>query len=195
VTTWAGVDVGGRRKGFDLALVSDSRLEAGPARVTAVEDVAAWLAERSPRVIAVDSPRAAAPTGKQSRECERDLVKAGVCGIRYTPDQPTMQAHRTGYYDWILNGLDLYDALEDSGSTGWRVIECFPTATWTRLGGKRGTRRRARWTRDLLPVLMLDGLPPVMNQDGRDAIVAGLTARLYDEGATESFGEIVVPSS
>jgi hypothetical protein len=32
-----------------------------------------------------------------------------------------------------------------------------------------------------------------MSQDARDAIGAAVTARLYDEGRTESFGDIVIP--
>jgi hypothetical protein len=36
-------------------------------------------------------------------------------------------------------------------------------------------------------------LPPRTNQDSRDAIAAAWTARAYESGRCESFGEIVVP--
>jgi predicted nuclease with RNAse H fold len=77
--------------------------------------------------------------------------------------------------------------------TGWEVIECFPTATWTRLGGARGARSRARWSDAVLRAAGLRGLPARMSQDARDAIGAALTARLHDHGEAERFEEILVP--
>ena len=43
--------------------------------------------------------------------------------------------------------------------------------------------------------LGLAGVPPRLSQDGRDAIAAAVTARLYDAGATDAFGDIVVPAT
>jgi predicted nuclease with RNAse H fold len=205
--TFAGVDVGGRRKGFDVALIDVDwglhrdmygELPNGrAARLIAVrrfadaEQAAAWLAERAPRLVAVDSPRHAAPPGARSRLDERELA-ARICGIRYTPDGRTLEApHKSGYYEWINNGLGLYAALEKAGLP---LIECFPTATWTRLHGPRGTRSRREWSREALSTVGIDGLPPRLSQDARDAIGAALTARLHAEGRTESCGEIVVPA-
>ena len=120
-------------------------------------------------------------------------MKARVCGIRYTPNERALSANNT-YYAWIANGFDLYSALSAARrSARWRVIECFPTATWSRLGGPKGKRSRARWSREVLDGLGLHGLPGSMNQDARDAIGAAVSARLYDENATERFGEIIVP--
>jgi predicted nuclease with RNAse H fold len=118
-------------------------------------------------------------------------VRAAVCGIRYTPNARELRRNAS-YYAWIANGLELYAALARA-SPRWELIECFPTATWSRLGGRRGRRSRARWSGQVLHGLGLRGLPPRMNQDARDAIGAAVTARLYDAGATECFGEIVVP--
>lgn len=121
-------------------------------------------------------------------------MRAGVCGIRYTPNQGALDANQS-YYAWISNGFRLYAALDTAASgAGWEVIECFPTATWSRLGGAKGrSRSRAQWSREVLEGLGLVGLPPRMNQDSRDAIGAALTARLYDGGQTDAFGDIVVP--
>jgi hypothetical protein len=94
------------------------------------------------------------------------------------------------YYEWIENGLRLYETL----ATGrWTVIECFPTASWTRWAGARGSRRRSTWTQDALGVLAVADLPRRLGQDGRDAIAAAATARAYERNETEFFGEIVVP--
>ncbi len=189
---WAGVDVGAE-KGFDVAVIDEDGLVAGPARLTGIPGVVRWLREQRPSVVAVDSPRSAAPDGELSRRDERDLVKARVCGIRYTPNERALSANNT-YYAWIANGFDLYAALSSARrSARWSVIECFPTATWSRLGGPKGKRSRARWSREVLDGLGLHGLPSSMNQDARDAIGAAVSARLYDENATERFGEIIVP--
>lgn len=189
---WAGVDVGAR-KGFDVAVIDARGLVARPARFTEIAALIGWLREERPRVVAVDSPRSPAPDGDLSRQGERDLVRARVCGVRYTPNAAALVANE-GYYAWIRNGFDLYAALDEAtGSAGWATIECFPTAAWSRLGSPRGKRTRARWSREVLDGLGLKDLPQRMNQDARDAIGAAITARLFDEGGTEPFGDIVVP--
>jgi predicted nuclease with RNAse H fold len=182
---WAGVDVGGRRKGFHVALLDERGLVAQPGQMRAAEDVADLLAPRKPCVVAVDSPRSAAPDGCRSRDCERALARA-VCGIRYTPERALLDGNR--YYAWILNGLELYEALS---AVGLKAVECFPTASFTRWVGSRGPQTRAAWSFAALSVLGLEAVPA--GQDGRDAVAAALTARAYDVGAFESFGEIVVP--
>ena len=179
---WAGVDVGAHRKGFHVAVVDADRLVAGPAQLPTPQHVTAWLREHHPRGVAVDSPRRPAPNGERSRADERALAGA-VCGIRYTPDARALQGNP--YYDWIHHGLELYAAL---AAAGWEAVECFPTATWTRLGGPRGSRSRA-----VLESAGLERVPTTMNQDGRDAIGAALTARLHAQGRADRFGEIVVP--
>ena len=186
---WAGVDVGGRRKGFHVAVVDErgvlTRLERAPTPAA----VARLLSESAPRLVAVDSPRVPAPDGLRSRECERALVRAGVCGIRYTPDRAGLASNR-GYYEWIGHGLELYAELERAGL---ETIECFPTASWSRWAGPRGRDRRARWTARALEALALEGVPRRLNQDERDAIAAAVTARAHDASECEAFGEIVVP--
>ncbi len=185
--TWAGVDVGGRRKGFHLALVDEQRLLAGPVRAAAVEEAVRLIAAWAPRLVAVDGPCAPAPDGFLSRAEERALARA-VCGIRYTPDRARLAAGR--YYEWVRNGLALYDAL---AAAGIATVECFPTASFTRFAGGRGRRTRAAWTRAALAASGLAGLPRRMSQDGRDAVAAALTARSYDLGRAERVGAIVVP--
>jgi hypothetical protein len=122
----------------------------------------------------------------------RLAVPRRVCGIRYTPDERALRSHAGGYYDWILNGLELYAALGAHDA----VVECFPTATWTRLAGPRGGRTRAGWSSDALAGLGLAGVPAGLGQDARDAIGAAVTARLADDGLCELVGgEIAVPVS
>jgi predicted nuclease with RNAse H fold len=181
-----GVDVGGRRKAFDVVVVEDRRL-IGWRRRQSVGEVVAWAAAAAPSVIAIDSPRSCAPPGSTHRMGERELRHA-VCGIRWTP--PSGELEGNPYYGWIVEGLRLYDALRDHPA---RVIECFPTAAWTRWHGPRNGRRRSVWTREALAATSLRGVPRRTNQDLRDAIAAALTARDYEQGRFDLFGEIVVP--
>jgi predicted nuclease with RNAse H fold len=187
VAVWAGVDVGGRRKGFHLALIDEQRVRAGPVRKATVAEAVRWLRWRAPDLVAVDSPIEPAPDGMRSRPEERLLARS-VCHIRYTP--PRSALSRSRYYEWILRGLALYAALDEAGLT---AIECFPTASFTRWAGPRGTATRAAWTRAALSSLGLAGVPAALSQDGRDAIAAALTARALDQGRAERLGRIVVP--
>jgi predicted nuclease with RNAse H fold len=98
--------------------------------------------------------------------------------------------HGSEYYAWVAQGLALFEALAGGAA---EVIEVFPTASWTRWLGKRGSRSRIAWTRDGLSALDLASLPSRTNQDQRDAIAAAVTARLHARGLTEAYGEIVVP--
>jgi predicted nuclease with RNAse H fold len=184
---WAGVDVGGARKGFDAAVV-DARSLVARTRLREPAGVVSWLRPFSPRVVAVDSPRACAPPGTASRPEERELA-ARICGIRYTPARELVADEANAYYEWIRRGLALYEALPDE----WTVVECFPTATWTQLHGPRAGRSRARWSAEALRRAGLEGLPPRMGQDLRDAVGAALTARFHDRGETDRLGDIVVP--
>lgn len=83
-----------------------------------------------------------------------------MCGIRWTP--PADRLDGNPYYEWIVEGLRLYDALT---AAPVELIECFPTALWTRWHGARAGRSRAAWTREALAALDLDGLPARTNQD------------------------------
>jgi predicted nuclease with RNAse H fold len=179
--TWLGVDVGGPRKGFDAALIDDSSVLRLAGRLDR-GGVVALVESARPRVVGIDSPRACAPPGETSRDCERALARA-VCGIRWTPDRARVAA--SAYYGWVVHGLALHAAID--------AIEVFPTASWTRWLGPRGKRARADWTRAGLPALGLAGIPPRTNQDQRDALAAAVTARAHSRGETEAFGAIYVP--
>jgi predicted nuclease with RNAse H fold len=185
---WVGVDVGGERKCFDVAVIDSSHLLVLRGRLTCAE-VVGIVQDVNPLVVGIDSPRSCAAPGATSRQCEREIAKA-VCGIRWTPDAPTVES--SDYYAWVVHGLRLYAALEPVDT---EVIEVFPTASWTRWLGRKGSRRRSAWTRGGLPALGLSGLPSRTNQDQRDAIAAAMTARQHSDAMTERFGEIVVPAA
>jgi predicted nuclease with RNAse H fold len=194
VSVWAGVDVGAQRKGFHVAAVDAQRVVYGPVNVVSVTAATELLVSLSPVVVGIDSPRCPAPAGSRSRACERSLAGA-VCGIRYTPDADALVSGGS-YYAWIRNGLALYAALASvDADFASRVVEVFPTASWTRLHGPRGAEPRGEWSSAALESLGLLDLPTRrLSQDDRDAIAAAWTARLCSvPDAIEWFGEIAVP--
>ena len=187
MAVWVGVDVGAKRKGFDVAVIDDRRVLALQGHLTCRQVVDIVMANR-PAVVAIDSPRSCAPDGHTARDSELRLAKS-ICGIRWTPDAEHVQA--SAYYAWILEGRALFDAL---AARGVEVIEVFPTASWTRWHGKRGPRTRAAWTRPGLAALGLDCVPARTNQDQRDALAAAMTAHQHSLARTETMGDIVVPA-
>lgn len=187
LTRWLGVDVGGKRKGFDVALIDERRLVMLAARLDCA-DVLMLVRRERPALVAIDSSRSCAAPGETTRDGERELARR-ICGIRWTPDPE--HVHGSDYYTWIVEGLALFGALAVEGVA---AIEVFPTASWTRWLGARATRSRSDWSREGLVTLGLEGLPARTNQDARDAIAAAVTARLHTQGMTESIGEIVVPA-
>ena len=182
-----GVDVGGRRKGFDVAVLDDREVAALIGHLDR-EAVVELVCMHQPALVAVDSPRSCAPEGQSTRECEREL-STSICGIRWTPDKK--RVHANPYFAWIVEGLALYAAL---AAADVPVIEVFPTASWTRWHGPRGPLTRAAWTRDGLKRLRLTGVPERTSQDQRDAIAAKMTAQQHTRGLTQEIGEIVVPA-
>jgi predicted nuclease with RNAse H fold len=191
---WAGVDVGGRVKGFHAAAVDETGIVAGPQRISTTDGAVDWLRDLSPQVVALDSPKSCAPPGEKSRKGERSLMRE-VCGIRWTPEEGRLEGNP--YYEWIVCGRELYMALERvAPQAKWHVIEVFPTASFTVWAKGRGRRTRAAWTRNAIADLAVPGLPARrLSQDDRDAIAAALTARLHSQRKTREFGEIVVPTA
>jgi predicted nuclease with RNAse H fold len=188
MAVWAGVDVGGKRKGFDVAVIDERRVVALQRRLTCQQVVDLVLKHR-PAVVAIDSPRACAPDGQNKRQCELQLAKS-ICGIRWTPD--ARHVHASAYYAWIVEGQALFGALAACGA---EVIEVFPTASWTRWHGTRGSQTRAAWTRQGLASLGLARMPKRTNQDQRDALAAAVTARQHTLAMTETIGDMVVPAA
>ena len=189
-SAYGGIDVGAERKGLHVAIVDATgalrTAEQGLSPFRAAEVLmAAGVA-----LVGVDAPCTAAPPGARSREDERELVRSGLCRIRWTPDEPEIEAN-PAYYGWVLNGFRAYAAL---AAAGVPAVEVFPTAAWSVWHGPRAGRSRAAWSTEALAALGVRGVPPRTSQDDRDAIAAAACARCADvPGAARSFGAIVVP--
>lgn len=188
-TCWAGVDVGGRRKGFHLAVLEAGGLSVAGERIATAREVVARLLPLAPSLVAVDAPRRAAEPGQRSRACEREFVRAGLCALRFTPDLHELRSNP--FHEWVLQGLELFALLDRAELS---AIECFPTAAWTVWAGPRRASPRSAWSARALAQLRVPGTPARLGQDGRDAIAAALTARLHALGRTRVFGELVIPT-
>lgn len=191
-TVVGGVDVGGRRKGFDVAVLRGRRVTV--RRTTDVVEAVRLVADVD--VVGVDAPAGWAPHGQRSRPDERAFARAGICGIRFTPDEVSARARTDDYLGWVWQGLALYAALADAGTA---AVEVFPTAAWTRWLGPRGDRTRLRWARAGLARLEASGVSHDAggrpSQDAMDAIAAALVARQERDGTVERFGALTVPAA
>lgn len=194
---YMGVDVGGKRKGFNVVVLEGARRPTivHANRRLAAKDVAELVNTTKPRLIAIDCPVDYAAVGECSRKSERDFYAEKICGIRWTPDLKTMQ-NRADYYGWILHGKELLDMLDPDD-----VIEVFPTAAWTQWSAPR-SGSRSRWSKKIIEDLGLAAELQVAvgsrrpNQDDRDALAAALNAWQYSRSKSsqlKGLGSLVVP--
>lgn len=119
--TIAGIDVGGPKKGFHLAILSvpEQKIHSihnftDPSQVadflTRIPDLA---------VVAIDAPPRAQIQGPKTRLAERQINQAGF-KIQWTRRAPMLPD------SWMLNGENLWKTLENS-LPQVQFIETFPT--------------------------------------------------------------------
>ncbi len=199
-----GIDVGGPRKGFHAVALSGGAYAAQLA-TSDVRELAHWCrSEVQASVIAIDAPCRWSRDGR-ARPCERELRQRGIICFA-SPTRQAAVAHPTGYYDWMLQGEALYQALEVSHPlvhclpiNGPGCFETFPHAiTWHLRGGQAQASQKRTQRRALLQQAGID-LAPLTSIDWIDAALCSLTAHHAAVGcACVPYGEpetgwIVVP--
>ncbi len=201
-----GIDVGGSRKGFHAVALKDGGY-AGVLASCEAQQVVDWcrlVVHAS--VIAIDAPCRWSTHG-HARPCERELMQKGIWCFSSPSHQKAHAPHRTGYYDWMLRGEELYQALETTHPllsalplTGNACFETFPHAiTWHLRGGNANARAKRSQRRALLAQAGLDPTP-FTNIDLVDAALCALTAHHLASGrpctgyGDPSTGLIVVPA-
>lgn len=201
-----GIDVGGPRKGFHAVALMDGAY-AGDMASQEVQQVADWCRSVvQASVIAIDAPCRWSTHGR-ARPCERELMQKGIWCFSSPSQQKAHAPHRTGYYDWMLRGEELYQALEATHPllsavplTGNACFETFPHAiTWHLRGGNANARAKRSQRRALLAQAGVDPAP-FTNIDLVDAALCALTAHHVASGSPcagygdPSTGLIVVPA-
>lgn len=136
---YLGIDVGGPRKGFHAVAMSGRVFE--PRSFGRVDELVKWVRELKPLAIAIDAPCAWSDAGG-SRECERRL-RIGEDRISCFSTPSEERAVGRGFYDWVRNGLALYQALAahyplytGSQTRGPVMCETFPQAVACMLAGR-----------------------------------------------------------
>jgi predicted nuclease with RNAse H fold len=197
----AGIDIGGRRKGFHAVITNKGQYHSRFKSSSAVE-MASWVHSFNPAIIAIDSPCKFAASGK-SRKAERDLMQAGIHSF-FTPVEEI--ARNSSFYGWVLNGNELYQSLKypifdgDYESTGF-CIETFPNAIEklmlpepsVRIGKSKNAIRR------MLLYRLGYASKELTNIDFVDAALCSIAAERFYYGKYRLFGNvtegfIVVPS-
>lgn len=199
----AGVDVGGRRKGFHAVALRDGKYLAHIASCD-VDVIAGWCRDHDAQAVGIDAPCCWSRDGRP-RSAERELaVKRISCFA--TPTLQRAKEHPKDYFGWMLNGARLYEALapsfrlfEGSDVAEPRCFETFPHAIACELaGGAIAKEDKLRRRRQLLEEAGID-LAPLTNVDLRDAALCALAAYAVLRGRYRFYGEpadglIVVPT-
>lgn len=170
----AGIDVGGERKGFHIAV-----LDCGSGQIISLSNsnspsqVAGHLATlQTLECIAIDCPPRCQIRGPETRLAERDLHKEGfrVQWTRRAPMPPP---------DWMVNGENLWRTLQNRLEQV-QIIETFPTAV----------SRSLEDCAVVLPLALLKG--DVLTRSGYkdfvDAALCAWTASRFLEGRASPIG-------
>ncbi len=209
VDATVGIDVGGARKGFHAVALTGGTY-ADQLATGDVQELAHWC--RSvvrASVIAIDAPCRWSLDGR-ARPCERELMQKGIWCFS-SPLRETALDHPTMYFEWMLRGEKLYQALEGGSPeqayplvrslphSGRGCFETFPHAiTWHLRGGQAQAAQKRIQRRELLAQAGMD-LTPLTSIDRIDAALCALTAHhVASGGECVSYGEpesgwIVVP--
>ena len=184
---FVGVDVGGPRKGFHLVGLSEGNSIISQ-RASTPDECANTIKGWCGQVIAIDAPMAWAAEGP-SRKAERELERCGIHCFK-TPTEEV--ACGNPFYDWVRNGLALYDVLRVHGyktpeqvahekRSCLTVMETFPHAIAKRLSLLEATPlTKSRFRRNVLRERGIDEAQ-LANIDFVDAALCALLAKIYAE--------------
>ena len=198
----AGIDVGGKRKGFHAVALRDGRYLSQFAHSDPAH-VAGWCREIGATVVGVDAPCRWSVDGR-SRPAEIQLMRSGIQCFS-TPTEVAARANKSNFYGWMLNGAELFAQLEQTYPlfTGIEketfCFETFPQAIACALAGEIvSAKQKSTIRRQLLSNLGFE-LTPFSNIDKVDGALCAVAANAAIRGAIRRFGDchtgfILVPS-
>lgn len=203
MTIAVGIDVGGTRKGFHaVALQGCDVIESH--RETDAHAMTLWCVAMHASAVAVDSP---AGWGNQDglRLAELELKEEG---IHFYATPTAARAKERSFYRWMLNGAELFSALESQFVRLDRpanppvvpvCFETFPHAIVVRLTkGRAPTGSKVVHRRTVLRDVGIDATK-LSNVDFVDAGLCAVAARRYLAGQADFLGNreggyLVLPS-
>lgn len=191
----AGVDGGGRRKGFHAVALKngaylDHTASDSPAKI------ATWCQSINATVVAVDAPCKWSVTGR-ARTAERALMRKGIWCFS-TPDRDSAAGHPKNHYGWMLNGESLFKALESqyplfdgrAYTSGARIcFETFPQAIACALAGKVVSAKQKRAIRKQALVDRHICVEKLLNIDLIDAALCAVAAHEFASGSFDLYGD------
>lgn len=171
--TFAGVDVGGEKKGFHLALTDGQTILELGAELPLAKAIE-WLKQKKPAVIAIDAPPKALIQGPNTRAAEQALCKAGF-RIQWTRRQGTGLPAP----EWMQHGETFWNELRRAMPQA-QLIETFPTAATSQLVHSQ----------IILPMTALATLATqrATLKDALDACIAADVAARAHAGLTKIYG-------
>jgi len=193
--TVAGIDIGGVRKGHHLAVLR------GQAIICHInhsdpEYLARQCHELDVSVIGIDSP-CGWGLPNFGRAAEKALAKERISCFS-TPVRERAASHATGFYNWMLNGERLYQALSathpllsKSVYTSGRVcFETFPHAIACAMLGTdiASAKLKRHQRRQLLEKSGID-TQCLKSIDAIDAALCALTAQYLVDGKAKAYGD------
>jgi predicted nuclease with RNAse H fold len=195
VSTVAGIDVGGDKKGCNLVILRGTTILASIAGA-APEDLLAPCLAHDVVAVGVDAP-ALWRSGVAARHAERALAGAGI-SLFSTPDRASAVASTSGFYGWMFNGERVYRTLAAAypllatpAYAGGRIcFETFPHAITAAFLGRdvasaklKGVQRRQVLEQAGIDTALLTTI------DALDAALCALAARHLRDGASEAYGD------
>jgi len=194
LTTVAGIDVGGDRKGCNLVILRGATIVQSIAGA-APEDLLAHCMAHDVVAVGIDAPCVWRGAGG-AREAEREMARAGVKAFS-TPSRVDALASTSGFYGWMFNGERVYRSLAAAypvlaapAYSGGRIsFETFPHAITSAILGRKVASAKLKGVqrRQVLAGFGID-TSLLTTIDAVDAALCALAAIHLVEGTTRVFG-------
>lgn len=193
----AGIDVGGKKKGLHAVALTDGAYHSQFHSCDTTQIVDWCRATVRASVIAIDAPCRWSADGR-SRPAERQLMGEKIMCFS-TPSREKAIIHRTNHYGWMLQGEELFRALETTHPLCCALplipdtnvcLETFPHAITHALGIPPIFGRNKRRDRTALLLQARIDTTKLTNIDWIDATLCALTAHRAASGTPcKAYGE------
>lgn len=192
----AGIDIGGAKKGNHLVVLEGQSILCSinhPDSGCLVQQ----CHERDVSVIGIDSP-CGWGLPNFGRAAEKALAKERIFCFS-TPVRERAISHAAGFYNWMLNGEKVYQALANTHrllnnpryTTGKVCFETFPHAIACSMLGTdvASAKLKRKQRRQILENsgINTDSLKSI---DAIDAALCALTAQYLVDGKTKAYGDV-----